>query len=505
MIPRDYQRAAVAAARAKTAAHGETLVAPAGGGGKTAVAGFYIGEEAAALPGSRFLVLQHTDELIEQNQRHHRPDHRPAHLGGQGRAGRLVRPGGLRQRADPGRVPSGGPYGRGLAPRSSTSATAPPPTATRRSSRTRARANPGLKLLGLSGHARARRRPEPAQDLLEHRLPPADLGADPAGHPGAAANLHGRRRRLGRLGAGGRHRRRIRHGRRRGGAEPGGGERGGGGALARSAPRDRRTIAFCATVAHAEAVAAAFRAAGITAETVTGEMPAKERAALLARFDRGEVQVLTNCMVLTEGFDSQPVGCIVVLRPMLHSGTFIQAIGRGLRKVDPERFPGVVKTDCVVLDFAGAAQRHGSIEHDGTLPRARSEPGQAPYKMCPECEAEMPLGTMACPFCGHVWQRRSPREAPAPALRADRDRPAGPLALPLVGHARRRPGADRRPASTPGPACSSTGSTGTRRQAAAGAAAPPRRRRARTGAGRRATTSCARPRPGPPPPRAGSG
>ena len=68
-------------------------------------------------------------------------------------------------------------------------------------------------------------------------------------------------------------------------------------------------------------------------------------------------------MVLTEGFDSQPVGCIVILRPMLHKGTFIQAIGRGLRKVDPERFPGIVKTDCIVLDFTGAALRHGSIEH----------------------------------------------------------------------------------------------------------------------------------------------
>jgi ERCC4-related helicase len=68
MIPRDYQRAAVAAARAKTAAHGNTLVALPVGAGKTAVAGFYIGEDAAAEPASRFLVLQHTDELIEQNR-----------------------------------------------------------------------------------------------------------------------------------------------------------------------------------------------------------------------------------------------------------------------------------------------------------------------------------------------------------------------------------------------------------------------------------------------------
>jgi superfamily II DNA or RNA helicase len=68
MIPRDYQRAAVDAARAKTAAHGNTLVALPVGAGKTAVAGFYIGEEAAAEPAARFLVLQHTDELIEQNR-----------------------------------------------------------------------------------------------------------------------------------------------------------------------------------------------------------------------------------------------------------------------------------------------------------------------------------------------------------------------------------------------------------------------------------------------------
>ena len=116
--------------------------------------------------------------------------------------------------------------------------------------------------------------------------------------------------------------------------------------------------------------------------------------------------MLTNCMVLTEGFDSQPVGCIVILRPMLHKGTFVQAIGRGLRKVDPERFPGIVKTDCIVLDFTGAAQRHGSIELDIDLDDEDAEPGAIPYKICPECEAQLPLGTSPCPFCGYVWQRQ---------------------------------------------------------------------------------------------------
>ena len=168
---------------------------------------------------------------------------------------------------------------------------------------------------------------------------------------------------------------------------------------------DRRTIFFCSTVDHADAVAAAFRAAGISAETISGDMAGADRADLIARFDRGDVQVLTNCMVLTEGFDSQPVGCIGILRPMLHKGTFIQAVGRGLRKVDPERYPGIIKTDCVILDFAGAAIRHGCLEQEISLDDDNADPDEAPYKTCPDCEAELPLGAGECPFCGHVFTR----------------------------------------------------------------------------------------------------
>jgi superfamily II DNA or RNA helicase len=68
MIPRDYQRAAVDAAREKTAAHGNTMLVLPTGAGKTAIAGFYIGEEVEDTRDARVLVLQHTDELIEQNR-----------------------------------------------------------------------------------------------------------------------------------------------------------------------------------------------------------------------------------------------------------------------------------------------------------------------------------------------------------------------------------------------------------------------------------------------------
>ena len=68
MIPRDYQRAAVDAARDRTAAHGNTMLVLPTGAGKTAIAGFYIGEELEHRRHDRVLVLQHTDELIDQNR-----------------------------------------------------------------------------------------------------------------------------------------------------------------------------------------------------------------------------------------------------------------------------------------------------------------------------------------------------------------------------------------------------------------------------------------------------
>lgn len=68
MIPRGYQRAAVDAARDRSAVHGNTMLVLPTGAGKTAIAGFYVGEELEHRKHDRVLVLQHTDELIDQNR-----------------------------------------------------------------------------------------------------------------------------------------------------------------------------------------------------------------------------------------------------------------------------------------------------------------------------------------------------------------------------------------------------------------------------------------------------
>jgi superfamily II DNA or RNA helicase len=110
----------------------------------------------------------------------------------------------------------------------------------------------------------------------------------------------------------------------------------------------RRTILFAPTVETARAFAASFRSAGIATETVTGDTPADERQAIYHRFQTGETMVLTNCMVLTEGFDAPWAQCVINARATVNVALWIQMIGRGLRP-----WPG--KKDCVVLDVSGAA------------------------------------------------------------------------------------------------------------------------------------------------------
>ena len=164
---------------------------------------------------------------------------------------------------------------------------------------------------------------------------------------------------------------------------------------------DRPTVVFCSTVSHAGHVAEAFNAAGIPAGLIHGDLPAEERRNILAAFARGEIRVVTNVAVLTEGWDHPPTSCVVLLRPSSYKSTMIQMVGRGLRTVDPAEHPGVVKTDCVVLDFGTCSLTHGTLEQDVDLD-GKSETAEAPCKTCPACRADIPLASRECPICGEV-------------------------------------------------------------------------------------------------------
>ena len=169
--------------------------------------------------------------------------------------------------------------------------------------------------------------------------------------------------------------------------------------------RDRKTIVFCSTVEHATDVCSAFNRAGIESVLIHGELSDGERKERLAAYENGSTQVVVNVAVLTEGYDYTPTSCVVLLRPSSYKSTFIQMVGRGLRTVDPQEFPGLVKTDCIVLDFGTASLMHGALEQEVNLD-GHDNLGDAPTKECPECGATVPMAVMECPLCGHVWEKQ---------------------------------------------------------------------------------------------------
>lgn len=173
---------------------------------------------------------------------------------------------------------------------------------------------------------------------------------------------------------------------------------------------DRQTVVFCSTVAHAQHVADAFAAHGIRAACVWADMGDAARRDTLRHYDAGDIQVITNVAVLTEGWDHQPTSCVVLLRPSSYQSTMMQMIGRGLRTVDPERYPGVIKDDCIVLDFGTSILTHGSIEQECDL-------AAGGVKDCPECASSLPAQCRECAICGHVFPREE-TEASEPSLLA---------------------------------------------------------------------------------------
>lgn len=116
----------------------------------------------------------------------------------------------------------------------------------------------------------------------------------------------------------------------------------------------RQTIVFCVDVAHAQAVAAHFTQRGIPAAAIWGEMTPEARAQTLQQFRDQELQVLTNCMVLTEGFDEPQVSLVIMARPTQSTLLYTQCVGRGTRLAEG-------KDDCVVVDIADISRKRRPV------------------------------------------------------------------------------------------------------------------------------------------------
>jgi superfamily II DNA or RNA helicase len=117
----------------------------------------------------------------------------------------------------------------------------------------------------------------------------------------------------------------------------------------------RKTVCFATSVAHSIHLRDEFVKVGVPAEHIDGSTPKAERDETLEKLSRGDLDLVCNCMVLTEGWDQPDVSCCIMARPTKSTGLFRQMAGRVLRP-----YPG--KDHALILDHAGAVFQHGFVE-----------------------------------------------------------------------------------------------------------------------------------------------
>src|ERR671931_556427 len=110
-------------------------------------------------------------------------------------------------------------------------------------------------------------------------------------------------------------------------------------------------VVYAAGVRHAYNVAEAFRELGLKAQAVSGETPKRELAEILARYERGEIDVLVNAQLLAEGWNSPRATICMHLAPTASKRIYQQRVGRVTR-----RNPG--KEAGIVVDFVHPATTH---------------------------------------------------------------------------------------------------------------------------------------------------
>lgn len=110
--------------------------------------------------------------------------------------------------------------------------------------------------------------------------------------------------------------------------------------------KDRKGIVYAINISHAKKIMELYQEHGIKAVAIDSKTPAMERQADIEAFKKGDIQVLVNVDIFSEGFDCPDVEFVQLARPTLSLAKYLQMVGRGLRVANG-------KKNCVIIDNVG--------------------------------------------------------------------------------------------------------------------------------------------------------
>jgi len=171
----------------------------------------------------------------------------------------------------------------------------------------------------------------------------------------------------------------------------------------------KQAVCYCVSVEHSVTMAEEFTIAGISAAHIDGSTPKQERDSIINRFRSGEIQILCNVDLISEGFDVPDCECAILLRPTRSLTLYIQQSMRCMRYKPGKR--------AVIIDHVGNYARFGmpdadrkwSLESRKQTKEQVSSEEEVNARQCPECFytfAPQSIGRTVCPACGYIFPKK---------------------------------------------------------------------------------------------------
>lgn len=178
---------------------------------------------------------------------------------------------------------------------------------------------------------------------------------------------------------------------------------------------NKKTIVYCINKSHAKEVAEAFQEAGLSAFAIDSDNTKDERKDLMQKFHKGEIKILCNCGLLSEGISVNDLYGVMLLRPTSSYALFIQQSTRPLRL-----FKDDVNKTAIIIDMVANFRRHGlpDDEVEFTLNQEKksrtkqfNEEGNFNIRYCQTCYQAFKTANK-CPYCQTTYSLE-PREIEA--------------------------------------------------------------------------------------------
>ena len=167
--------------------------------------------------------------------------------------------------------------------------------------------------------------------------------------------------------------------------------------------KGKQAIVYTHSVEASENVSNTFKKNGYTSIAISGKTPPEVRERAMQAFRDGELTIMVNCELFTEGIDLPNVDVCIMLRPTQSLSLYLQFAMRALNPRDGKT--------AIIIDHVGNVDRHGlpNADREWSLKginktKKKLKLGEPTTRTCDECYATFWSAERICPLCGHENQ-----------------------------------------------------------------------------------------------------